>query len=59
MKNNVLKFILILSLLLNASMLVSATYTHYNQSRQKPVLSSVACRNPVIKFVTASLSSFP
>ncbi len=35
MKNNVLKFILILSLLLNASMLVSATYTHYNQSRHE------------------------
>jgi len=35
MKNKVLKFILILSLLLNASMLVSATYTHYNQSRHE------------------------
>lgn len=35
MKNNVLKFILILSLLLNASMLGSAAYTHYNQSRHE------------------------
>jgi len=33
MKNNAMRFLLILSLLLNASMLASAGYTHYQQSR--------------------------
>jgi Spy/CpxP family protein refolding chaperone len=33
MKNNILKFVLVLSLLLNISMLFSAGYTHYKQSR--------------------------
>lgn len=33
MKDNILKFVLVLSLLLNISMLVSAGYTYYKQSR--------------------------
>jgi hypothetical protein len=33
MKNSMLKFVLVFSLLLNLSMLVSAGYTHYKQSR--------------------------
>lgn len=36
MKNNVLKFVLVLSLLLNTSLLASAGYTHYKQSRPRP-----------------------
>jgi Spy/CpxP family protein refolding chaperone len=43
MKNNALKFLLILSLLLNASMLATAGYTHYQQSRH-PELSSGVVR---------------
>lgn len=35
MKNNILKVVLILSLLLNVSMLVSAAYIYYIQSRDK------------------------
>jgi hypothetical protein len=33
MKDNILKFVLVLSLLLNISVLVAAGYTHYKQSR--------------------------
>ena len=33
MKNNFLKYILILSLLMNVSLLAAAGYTHYQQSR--------------------------
>ena len=33
MKNNMLKFVLVFSLLLNMSILASAGYTHYRQSR--------------------------
>ena len=37
MKDKVLKFILVISLILNISVLVSAGYTHYKQSRYRPL----------------------
>jgi Spy/CpxP family protein refolding chaperone len=41
MKNTVMRFVLVLSLLLNVSMLISAGYTYYRQSqRQTPLCSS-------------------
>jgi Spy/CpxP family protein refolding chaperone len=37
MKDKVLKFILVISLILNISVLASAGYTHYKQSRHRPL----------------------
>ena len=46
MKDNILKFVLVLSLLLNISMLASAGYTHYRQSRYQAPPSGYGIQKP-------------
>jgi Spy/CpxP family protein refolding chaperone len=46
MKNNMLKFVLVFSLLLNLSMLASAGYTYYKQSRYQALPMGHGFRQP-------------
>ncbi len=46
MKDNILKFVLVLSLLLNISVLISAGYTHYKQSRYQASPFSYSLQKP-------------